>query len=128
MRALALLTLLVAVGCLACSSFRDSPYEVIEGQFFDTRLVSSIEDGQTTADQILEWFGQPIERHSLDAGETWRYQVVRERKSVENPILGAKKVHVQTLEQQLVIQLSGGRVVSHRYESGTKGDCPPALR
>jgi outer membrane protein assembly factor BamE (lipoprotein component of BamABCDE complex) len=125
MRGLPLLVLLVSVGCSACSSFSDGPYQVTDGRFFDTRLLADIEDGQTTAAQILEWFGEPIEKRSTDAGETWRFHVVRQRKSVEDPVLGNRIVHLQEIEQSLVIELADGRVVAHRYETGTEESIIP---
>jgi len=114
-RAFAWLPILVAMACLACTAYRDGAYKVIAGEYFDTRLVSQIEDGVTTQEQVIEWFGDPLETNSDSAAEVWRYYVIRERENVENPLLGGKTIHVQTVDQELVIQLSGGVVTSHEF-------------
>lgn len=105
---------LLATGC---ASFHDGPFEVVDGRFFDYRHVSRIQDHRTSESELLEWLGPPLElTTAADGTKVYRYFVVRERKNIESRGFG-RRVHVQTVENELVARISGGLVVAHDYKS-----------
>lgn len=104
----------------ACASYRDGAFEVVEGRFFDARKVSQITDHRTAEAEILEWFGAPLEvKPAEDGSRTLRYFAVRSRDAVERRLL-RRRVHNQTVRQELLVRVSRGLVIEHSFTTKTE--------
>lgn len=96
-------------------SFYDGAFHQIDGRFFDYRNIDEIVDGETTEQEIIQWFGPPVSISDTDAGsKVLRYYSVRSRRSVAKRFFFTK-VYIQNVEQELVVKISSGVVVSHNY-------------
>ena len=113
--------MLVYLLCLGCVSFSDGGFRQVEGRFFDDRLVEKIVDGETSEGTVLEWFGEPESRTASEGGAgVLRYYSVRTRRSVERRVF-RRRIHEQTVIQELTVNTSSGLVISHHYDVKTSG-------
>lgn len=70
--------ILIFIAALMVSSCATSNYSV--GRDFPADKVSQITKGETTADEILSWFGQPFSKGTISATEEkWVYSYVEGR-------------------------------------------------
>lgn len=111
---LAFCTSVLGVGCVSHSL---GTYETIGGVYFDESNVDRIQPGVTTLEEVIEWFGEPIEVIEISESEVeFRYYAVRRRESVVRMLFSIKKTHVIEYEQKLTVWLAAGVVADFRYD------------
>ncbi len=105
--------LLAAVSLLACTKSA-----TLEGKPIPAERVSGIVAGQTTEEEIREWFGPPADVVVTDTGKVLTYRYSKSSGGVLSiPFLGIGGGVASG--QMLIVTLDGGgRVVRHTFIGG----------
>jgi hypothetical protein len=112
-------SLILGLLVLSACAYSDGPFEQVEGRFFDDRLLPKIQDGVSTEGEITALFGAPGKETASESGaRQLEYHSVRRRESVSTRFF-VRRVHTQTLTQDLGVEIVGGRVTRHSYSART---------
>lgn len=63
----------VLIATAAALSFSGCAGTVISGKSYDSTLVSKIQKGKTTKQEVRMTFGEPVSTKVIDGGEVWNY-------------------------------------------------------
>ncbi len=113
-------SVLVVSTLVVCAASCAAP-KVVSGRYFDDRSVDSIVAGETTLDEVLNWFGEPISTQEAAPDLltlTYQYKLgpVPPKNSITEK-LGEPELAGKTL----VVATENSIVTHHRYSQNEAG-------
>ena len=100
----------IAILILGCAPKTQS----VMGSMIDPIKVEAIQKNVTTADQIVQNFGPPMNKAMVDGGETWTYMFY----SSESSTTSLTTAQVTGRQQKLDLLIKDGIVVNYVYNDG----------
>ena len=105
----------LAVASFSCT-FVDGALRPVEGRYINEEFVSAIVDGRTTANDLREQLGEPLQVHEADGLAFWRYYSLRTAVSTERALFMSRR-HYFTEEQELAVTINrDGVVIAHAFK------------
>ena len=103
------LFLMISIFVIGCAQTSHS----VMGTAIDPANVQAIEKNVTTADQITQKFGAPMNKAMTDGGEIWTYMYMDTQGTT-----GLTSTQVSGKQQKLDVMIKDGIVVNYTYNEG----------
>lgn len=88
---------------------------------FDESKISQIKKGETTEPELIQWFGQPVERGINSEGMTtmtWMYTEATVKGSTFVPYVGPFVGGTRSKNKVLMVTLNSGKVANFSFSGG----------